>query len=425
MDKTAAAIVAGMAFSLVAVVLLNMGLGTFRPDYADLIPAPDTIVWEEGDETVVWLSTNQDDIEIRIATVDLGVGDFHRIIPTSGQSMMLGRGEGCLAWAVTDLEVTGIVDASSGTPPGKQVSIQGEIDRGAATGTLKVYLRIYPFGGDLSDLEDVTGLRGYDEFEIDDSGTILYFNVPGTTDSFGSKRYRIPAQSGVWVFEASHDERFPRTARIATRGDIAHYDEEAWPPAMAEAEDVVISSDIGVGLVACSEADDVLVSLHDDQGVELKSYLVDVLADPQPAPTPQARPSNVNPVDVRVCVDSGDARANYLDGWEFVGGQLTADGDFGQSAGDIDTVTLTDSIEGSGYVYYFVGEITSDNVDNRENIQLRVSPAGAGNTAGLDSDRVYPITVTAIKSGSSNVSKDFGIWLDVHALSPNNNGRCP
>ena len=139
--------------------------------------------------------------------------------------------------------------------------------------------------------------------------------------SYTGEEYKIPAAEGVWVIEASHDERFPATAHISTRGDVSAIPNTlTWPPAMAEAEDVVLPPDVGVGLIACAEADDVLVTLHDDQGVELQRYMVDIDPDAVVAtPVPQEQPTGVDTQGVRVCVDSADHRANFLDGWEYAG----------------------------------------------------------------------------------------------------------
>ena len=77
--------------SLLAVLAIDP-----QQDYAALVPAPDSVLLEEGDETVFWLSTSETAVEMRIAAVGLGVGSFHRLAPTTGASQTLGRGEGCL-----------------------------------------------------------------------------------------------------------------------------------------------------------------------------------------------------------------------------------------------------------------------------------------------------------------------------------------
>ena len=404
----------GLLAVLVAVGIIEYAVGD-EPDYADLVPAPDSIVWEEGDETTVWLSANRDDVQIRIASVDLGVGSFHRLIPSTGSVQMLGRGEGCLPWAVTDLEVYNIADAS-GSPAGKQVSVRGAISRGAETGAVSVYRRIYPVGADIKGLTDNSTGVSQVTGDIAANGVILRFEMAASTDSaqeFTSNLYRIPATEGRWVVEASYDSRFPATSRIATTGDVSDLDD--WLPAMAEASEVILPQDVGIGLVACAEASDVQLTLHDDLGAELNRYLVDIHADTT-APTPQATPSGVNPIDVRVCVDSADNRGDYLDGWEYVGSALDAV-DFGLSAGDLTGSALTDAIDDSGYVYYFVAELVSGD------LRIRVSPAGASDTAGLDADRVYPLTVEAVQS-SLSAKRTLGIWLDTTTLSPNDNGLC-
>ena len=117
-------------------------------------------------------------------------------------------------------------------------------------------------------------------------------------------------------------------------------------------------------------------------------------------------------------MDSADARSNYLDGGEYAGAPLEAAADFGLPAGDITDARLADAVADAGYAYYVVAEIVAGD------LQLRVSLAGAGNTAGLDADRIYPIAVTAVQ-GAEEASNSFGVWLDAHTLSPDGDGRCP
>ena len=164
-----------------------------------------------------------------------------------------------------------------------------------------------PLTADTSGIADADGLTGV--------------SYATGVSSYTGEEYKIPAAEGVWVIEASHDERFPATAHISTRGDVSAIPNTlTWPPAMAEAEDVVLPPDVGVGLIACAEADDVLVMLHDDQGVELQRYMVDIDPDAVVAtPVPQEQPTGVDTQGVYVCVDSADHRANFLDGWEYAG----------------------------------------------------------------------------------------------------------
>ena len=398
---------------LVAVVLINVAIGA-RPDYADLVPSPESVLWEQGDETTVWLSTNLDDVDLRIGAVDLGFGAFSQI--EEGQKLELGRGEGCLAWAVSELETYSIVDST--TPAGKRLSIQGELSRGTNVDEVYVYVRIYPMGADLDDLDDYTNSV---LTNAGSTGAIFAFTVAAGGTVFTNRQYEVEATTGLWVVEASHSLRFPATSRVVAQGDVS--DIETWAAMTAEAVDVVLPDGVGVGLIACSEADDVLVTLHSD-GVELRRYRVDIHPD-EPVPTPIPQPAGVVPYDVRVCVDSADHRANYLDGWEYVGDALNAgafDDDANANANaKVLSAVITDTSEMNEYRYFFAPEIVAGAV------QLRVTPAGASATSGLDADRIYPLTITAdIESGGNKIEREItrGVWLDTSTLSPTANGRC-
>ena len=177
--------------------------------------------------------------------------------------------------------------------------------------------------------------------------------------------------------------------------------------------DLILPDGIGVALVACAEAEDVIVTLHGDEGVELNRYLVDVHPT-DPAPVPQAAPGKAHQ-DVRICVDGADNRGNYLDGWEYAGAPLVA-GDFGL-AGTLTSVELQD-LAGNQYRYFFAASLDAGAV------QMRVSPAGAGNSAGLDVDRVYPLAVAVEDDQAETATLTIAFWLDRHTLSPNDDGRC-
>lgn len=401
-----AILVMGGLLAVIFIVNLATGAGA---DYAGLVPAPDSILWEEGDETTLWLNTNLSDVELRIATVDLGLGAYRRVVQETGQTLDLGRSEGCLGWAVSALEVYQIDDATGVS--GRNIYVQGNIDRGAFTGSATVYVRVYPKGADLH------GLTSKDApFEnVDADGTIFSFDA-GTGDSFSGRRYTVPETDGEWIAEASHSTRFTPTSRVAVSGNVSA---DSWTRVEAEAEDVVLPSDVGIGLIACSEADDVLVTLHNDEGKELKRYMVDILADPLVrTPTPQTAPAGIESFDIRVCLDSADHRANYLDGWEYAGVPLDAER-FGFRSGDLlDGATLEDA-PGNEFVYFFAVEVVSGQA------QIRVTPAGASNTSGLDIDRVYPIALKGKRGASEGPTILWlGIWLDQSTLSPNDNGLC-
>ena len=60
--------------SYIVDVLASIGPVTL--DYADLVPAPDEIVWAKGDHTTLWLSTNRHAVDVEIDSIALGLGDI-------------------------------------------------------------------------------------------------------------------------------------------------------------------------------------------------------------------------------------------------------------------------------------------------------------------------------------------------------------
>ena len=83
-----------------------------EPDYADLVPAPDSVVWQEGDEITAWLNTNRHDVDLRIDSVAIGIGDIDRAIPGLGEITVLGQGIGCQDYGVTRLRATDVANTS-------------------------------------------------------------------------------------------------------------------------------------------------------------------------------------------------------------------------------------------------------------------------------------------------------------------------
>ena len=277
---------------LAAAALISLATGA-EPDYANLAPAPNEIVWEQGDETMVWLQTNRDDVDLRVGSAALGFGSIERVFSESGKSTVLGRHEGCV-----------------------------------------------------------------------------------TTNASGFH----------------------------------------------------LVKDTGVGLIACSAAADVAITLHGDGGVELNRYLVDIQARPTPGPA-ASLPAGYN---IRqVCVDSADHQINYLSGGE-QGGDSFDGADFGL-AGTIQSVQLADTAQENHYLYFFAYSLSAGEV------QLRITDVGAS-AIGLDADQVYPVRLTAtdntiVVADDPNTPEDeeevgvtahldVGVWLDTSTLSPNDNGRC-
>ena len=420
-SKVVATLVIGLGIVVAAAVLIRLAIGS-EPDYADLVPAPDAVVWEVGNETALWLSTNRRDVDARIRSVALGVGGLHRAFPESGEALALGRGEGCLDWAVSELESYGVADYTGG----KQVSLQGAIERDGTTGALDVYLRVYPKGADIGDLQDLTSNVQFRTAHADGSNHKFQVSAGSSTYSGNDYRYKVPVTSGVWVFEASHDSRFPivNTHRIEVE-----VSENVVTASVIDVADVRILQHGGVGFIACSENDTVLVTLHGEDGEELNRYWVSVHdrpAAPRAVPPPDAG-YNIR----RVCVDSADHQINYLSGSEQVGASFD-NGGFGLS-GTIQSAVLEDIIQASHYQYFFASTLSSGEV------QLQVTDVGAS-SIGLDADQVYPVRLTATDNSGvaddpdtedinefvpdATAHLDVGVWVDKSTLSPGDDGLC-
>ena len=402
-----AVLVVGLFLITIIVVIVTLATGS-EADYARLDPAPDSIVWEEGHETTLWLETNRHWADLRIASVAMGLGDIKRAFPESGETLDLGRGEGCLQWAVAGLSVYSIGDVSGG---GKNVGVQGTVDRNGTTGQLVVHVRMYELGASPANSIAATVASG--------------------SESFSQTRVINPVgDNNMWVIEASKNDRFPKatTRTITVPVDDV---ETAVTITDDEAEAIRVLQDRGVGLIACSEADDVMVTLHGKDGEELNRYLVDV--EPDPPPAARVPPQSTEPyIPIQVCVDADNARADYLDGGEYAGDALDAS-DFGLT-GAILSAYLTETEAGNNHLYFFASQVTGGDV------QLSISDAGAGDTLGLDADRVYPVRVTATAdngtttaqasggadatSDDETASIDVGVWLDTSTLSPNDDGLC-
>ena len=371
------------------------------PDYADLLPAPDTIVWEEGGETTLWLQTNRNDVDLRINSVSLGVGKIERVFPEAGAATTLGRSEGCAAWAVNRLAL-GSVTGSGG---GRGVLVDGMVDRNGHSGVLDVYMRVYPEGADPSTSavsQTVQVLDGADNFT---------WSVTVTTDE-------------PRIFEASHADKFPEvyTRRITVDPASGEATSDT------EAVGLQVPVGVGVGVIACSQHDDALITLHGERGVELARYLVDVHTKPAPvsATPPPGAGYNIR----RVCVDAADDQPNYLSGGEFVGDAFDAAA-FGLS-GTIQSVGLADTAPENHFRYFFSYSLANGGV------QLVITDAGASGL-GLDADQVYTIRLTATDDSGveddpdtdgdefipdATADLDIGVWLDTSTLSPADDGHC-
>ena len=382
MRRAVPAAVLGMGGILAAVAIVAYASGD-RPDYADLVPAPDAVVWEAGDETAAWLSTNRYDVELRLHSVAMGIGDIGRTIAGSGETESLGRGLGCQEWAVSELSAVVASETS--------FTLSGEVERSSGfTGAAEVHIR-------RRDAPDAAWTT--------DTLTVA------AVDTAFSRAYTVT--EGSWQVEAASDSAYPssitRAIVVDTTQETTGSDEGAQTLTMLEGT--------GVELIACQQDGDLPVTLHGDEGEELNRYLVDIGAAPTATPVPTATPDpDAGYTARRVCVDDQASRAAYLTGGENVGAAFDST-DFGLS-GDVASVIVGDVEAGNDFRYYFGAAIPSGDV------QLTVSDTGAADSLGLDADRVYPVRVTATGGTGGTAFLDVGVWLDTTTLSPNDDGLC-
>ena len=365
--------VIGLAATLGVAGLIVLATGD-PPDYADLVPAPDSIVWNEGQETTFFVSTNREDVDMRINSVALGIANVQGAVPHSGVLMVLGASVGCQDWAVSKLSAT-VTDTG--------YDLEIEVDRDNFTGTASVSIR----------------LREEGDSDWIPYGPIL---VSGNeaTQSVNSTIAKLEV-------EASSVSSFPtaltRFITIDRDAGAATVDEEA--------ETLLMLPNTGVGLKGCSDHEDVRVTLHGAEGAELNRYEFDIGAAATATPRPDAGYASR-----RVCVDNQAQRAVFLSGGESVGADFDSS-DFGLS-GNIDRAVISDVEAGNDFRYFFESEIVSGNAS------LTVSEAGAGATLGLIMDRIYPVRVTATDASGASAFLDVGVWLDI-PVSPGGDGLCP
>ena len=125
----------------VGVQLVLLVLLTFWPGQAaraHLVPEPDSVAWRVGEERTVWIDTNLEAVELRVHSIDLGLGDIARL--DQAQTATLGRATGCLDSTVSSITADHIDDTSA--------IVTFTIDYGSrvAGETLTVYHRIYEEG---------------------------------------------------------------------------------------------------------------------------------------------------------------------------------------------------------------------------------------------------------------------------------------
>ena len=89
-SRVVATLVVGLGILLAAAVLVRLAIGS-EPDYARLVPAPDSIIWEKGQESTILISTNLDDVYLRIDSVAMGIESVQSAVPHSGELKVPGR----------------------------------------------------------------------------------------------------------------------------------------------------------------------------------------------------------------------------------------------------------------------------------------------------------------------------------------------
>ena len=169
--------------------------------------------------------------------------------------------------------------------------------------------------------------------------------------------------------------------------------------------------DTGLGLIACGEEEDVLVTLRGD-GVELNRYFVDI----GPAPVATATPAPDEPPNFgaeyttrRFCADAASDRADVLDGGETVG-RVSATG--------ASSYELVEDSHGLDHAFFVISSGSGGG-------DITVSQAGADDHAGMDGDRLYSFIVRAEDSDGLTSDLHVSVLLDRTNLAINGDGICP
>lgn len=367
-------VVMGTGVVLAAAVLITLATGD-PPDYADLVPAPDEIVWAEGAETAVWLSANRHAVDLQIDSIALGLGDIEERNPGSEMATTLGEGPGCLDHAVTSLTVA--------HDTGDTWNVSGTIDRGPTSkGNVEVHVRYY---------------RPADQMPGD--GTVVDVTVSAGSDDYSLKL--IPGDGNHRV-QASTDAHFP--APFTRQVDFDTSDTTSGGTVTGESVFHMLEN-TGLGLIACGEEEDVLITLHGDEGAELNRYYVDVGPAPTATPSP---PSFAAYQTKRFCPDVVTPRDELLNGGESVG-----------SARATGTGTITYSLAANGdsndFAFFNVSSSGA----------VTVSAAGADDHTGIDGARLYTFKVVATDAAGRRSESVVAAQLDLSQVAPNNNGVCP
>ncbi len=355
-------------------------------DYANLVPAPDSVEWRVGDQRTVWLSTNRRYVDMRVDSIGLGPGTMRG--RGGGQILDLGHSIGCVNAVVSGIAITNL-SADSGL-----AAISVDYGSYSPGDTLRIYYRIYR------------------TMETRRTANILGALV--TVPSSGALTYTINLSAadgpGRYYIDASLDGHFP--AITTQRVYFLHRDGEDPSVTVSREDEMHLLKDTGIELAGCHERGEVLVTLHGDGGGELNRYFVDVLeaATPTPVPTAVVPPDfGADYAALRFCADAATPRGSVLSGGEEVG-TLTGSGGPG----------LVYSLGGAGddrdYAFFEIDASTGS---------ITVSDLGADDTTGMDGTRLYSFSVQATDDGGLTGEATVAAQLNLTSISTGGDGSCP
>ena len=354
--------------------------------YADLVPAPDSIVWHKGQVSTVVLSSNLEHVHLEIDSVSMGIDSLKGAIPHSGELMVLGASVGCQDWAVSRLYADSLQHNA--------FVLRGEIERDNFTGNAEVHWRYRERGSG----RWLSWTGGLDSHTVTGTTTVFSVSTPSNPLSFSSSSH-----NKIWEIEASSDATFPTALTRSITMDLKAKPETSTED--DEVETIVLLKDTGVDLEACSEHDDLNLYLYDDEGAELNHYIVDIGAAPPTPTTPGFSPRYRT---ARFCADADAPRANLLTSGETVG-TVTA------SSGSV-TYSLAPDGDSRDYAFFDISSSTG---------AITVSDAGADDHTGIDGTRLYTFLVRAADSDGRTADALVVVQLDLTNLATNDDGVCP
>ena len=357
--RTMATVVVLLVVVLVALavaiprIVIQVDPGGGQDDYAALEPAPDSVVWRAQEGWTFRLGSNVGGVDLRIAGVALGVAGIGSPGIDSGTAVELAQGRGCLEAVVSLVSVSNIAGAAATLSIG--------VDRGVSASDLTVYQRLHAADQDLPATSTQATIGNPDVSQDTQLASLQE-----------GQRYRV---------DVSLDAHFPPgLTRSVTF--VAGEPGSATPARGGQV--VPVFEDLTWELLACHEAEDVLVSLHGSDGEELRRYLVDVLPASPPTPVPTAAPAPpVFPEDyiaARLSVVDAVSRDLYFVGGEPVATVLATGGTAPL------TYSLAPAANSLDFVFFALDGSTG---------AVTVSDGGADDHAGLELDHIYTFRVGA------------------------------